>query len=473
MLLAQGLMYRGLFDAAVAELEGWQGAPEWTAYGQFNLGVALVRAGREERGLQLLDAVGTLTTENPELQALRDKANVAIGYASLQAGRPAAARLALDRVQLTGSQSSKALLGAGWADAAEGGYQTALVPWLELHGRTVQDGAVQESYLAVPYAYAELGAIGDAVRYYEQAIAAYDLERQRIDESVAAIRAGRLLQAALAAEGDGRQGWFAQLANVPDSPESRYLYQLMAGHEFQEGLKSYRSLESMSRNLANWSDNLGAFGDMVETRQRAFAARLPTAESRLASVDVAELNARRDSLRARFESAKAERDVTALATEQERGWLDLLDGVDAELAAHADDSAHDEAREKARLARGVLMWRLDEAWKVRAWQAERAMRELDAAVYDARTRETASQRAREGAPERNAALGVRVAAVAPRVSALAARVEDAKAAQGRFLAEIAVGELQAQRQRLDEYSVQARYAIATIYDRASAAGAAP
>jgi len=473
MLLAQGLMYRGLFDAAVAELEGWQGAPEWAAYGQFNLGVALVRAGREERGLQLLDAVGTLVTENPELQALRDKANVAIGYASLQAGRPAAARLALDRVQLEGSQSSKALLGAGWADAAEGGYQTALVPWLELHGRTVQDGAVQESYLAVPYAYAELGAIGDAVKYYEQAIAAYDSERQRIDESVAAIRAGRLLQAVLAAEGDGRQGWFAQLANVPDSPESRYLYQLMAGHEFQEGLKSYRSLESMSKNLAGWADNLGAFGDMVDTRQRAFAARLPAAESQLSTVNVGELNARRDRLRARLEAAMTQRDVTALATEQERGWLELLDGVDAELATHAGDATHDDDREKARLARGVLLWRLDEAWKVRSWQAERAMRELDAAVYDARTRETASQRAREGAPERNAALGVRVKAVSPRVASLAERVAEAKAAQGRFLADIAVDELQAQRQRLDEYSVQARYAIATIYDRASAAGGAP
>ncbi|MEX1994219.1 MAG: hypothetical protein WD929_06115 [Steroidobacteraceae bacterium] len=473
LLLAQGLMYREHFDAAVAELDGWQGAPEWTAYGQFNLGVALVRAGREERGLQLLDAVGTLVTENPELQALRDKANVAIGYASLQAGRPAAARLALDRVQLAGSQSSKALLGAGWADAAEGGYQTALVPWLELHGRAVQDGAVQESYLAVPYAYAELGAIGDAVTYYEQAIAAYDSERERIDESVAAIRAGRLLQAALAAEGDGRQGWFSQLANVPDSPESRYLYQLMAGHEFQEGLKSYRSLESMSQNLAGWADSLGAFGDMVDTRQRAFAARLPAAESRLSTVNVSELNARRDRLRARLEAAMAQRDVTALATGQERGWLDLLDGVDAELATHAGDAAYDEAREKARLARGVLLWRLDEGWKVRAWQAERAMRELDAAVYDARTRETASQRAREGAPERNAALGLRVAAVSPRVTSLAQRVNEAKVAQGHFLADIAVGELQAQRRRLDEYSVQARYAIATIYDRASAAGDAP
>lgn len=473
LLLAQGLMYRERFDAAVAELDGWTGAPEWTAYGQFNLGVALVRAGREIRGLELLDQIGTLVTENPELIALRDKANVAIGYASLQAGRPAAARLALNRVQLAGSQSSKALLGAGWADAAEGGYQSALVPWLELHGREVQDGAVQESYLAVPYAYAELGAIGEAAQYYEKAIASYDVERVRIDESIEAIRAGRLLLAALAAEGDGRQGWFGQLAGVPDSPESRYLYLLMAGHEFQEGLKSYRSLEFMSRNLSGWADSLGAFGDMVATRQQAFAARLPAAEARLATVDVGELNARRDRLRARLEAAVAERDVTALATEQERGWLDQLDGVDAELAVHAGDAEYDDAREKARLARGVLLWQLDEAWKVRSWQANRAMRELDAAVYDARTRQTASSRAREGAPERNAALGVRVAAVSPRVESLTVRVEAAKAAQGRFLADIAIGELQAQRRRIDEYSVQARYAIATIYDRASAAGEAP
>ncbi len=473
LLLAQGLMYRERFDAAVAELDGWSGAPEWTAYGQFNLGVALVRAGRTERGLQLLDAVGTLVTEHPELIALRDKANVAIGYALLQAGQPAAARLALNRVRIAGSQASKALLGAGWADAAEGGYEGALVPWLELHGRAVQDGAVQESYLAVPYAYAELGAIGEAVRYYEQAIASYDAERLRIDESIAAIRAGRLLQAALAAEGDGRQGWFGQLAAVPDSPESRYLYHLMAGHEFQEGLKSYRSLEFMARNLSGWSDSLGAFGDMVETRQKAFAERLPAAELRLGDVNIAAINASRDRLRARLEAAKAERDVTALATEQERTWLDLLDGVDAELALHAGDPDYDDAREKARLARGVLMWQLDDAWKVRSWQADRAMRELDAAVYDARTRQTASSRARQGAPERNAALGVRVSAVAPRVASLATRVEAAKAAQARFIADIAVGELLAQRRRLDEYSVQARYAIATIYDRASAAGGQP
>ena len=84
--------------------------------------------------------------------ALRDKANLAIGYARLQAGEPEAARAALERVRLSGPQSSKALLGAGWADAAAKQFEAALLPWQELQGRNLLDAAVQESYLAVPYA---------------------------------------------------------------------------------------------------------------------------------------------------------------------------------------------------------------------------------------------------------------------------------------------------------------------------------
>jgi tetratricopeptide (TPR) repeat protein len=468
LLIAQGLMYRQRYDQAIAELEGWQGPRLWLAYGQFNLGVALVRVGQKERGLALLDSVGQIVTEWPELIALRDKANLAIGYAHLQAGEPAAARAALDRVRLTGPQSSKALLGAGWADAAAKQYEAALLPWQELQGRNLLDAAVQESYLAVPYAYAELGAMAQAVSYYEKAIAAYDAERSRIGESIGAIRSGRLLDAALKAERDGREGWFGQLADVPDSPESRYLYHLLAGHEFQEGLKNYRALEAMSKNLSDWSDSLGAFSDMVETRQKAFELRLPAADARLATVDIATINGRRDVLHARLETAIANRDVEALATDEEREQLDMLAAVDGELALHPGDATYDDAREKARLARGVLLWKLDSAWKVRSWQANRALRDLNAAVYDARTRETASSRAREGAPERNAALGVRVKDVSPRVTTLAVRVDAAKSAQRQHLADIAIEELEAQRHRLDEYSVQARYALATIYDRATA-----
>lgn len=467
LLIAQGLMYRGQFDAAIAELDGWQGPDNWTAYGRFNLGVALVRANRAERGHAMLAQVGLLQTTDPELLSLRDKANLALGYALLQAGQPVAARTALDRVRLEGPQANKALLGAGWADAAGGDYQEALVPWVELHGRDLLDAAVQESYLAVPYAYAELSAIGQAVGYYEQAIAAYDAERSRIEESIVAIRAGHLLTAALAADGGARADWFAQLTELPDAPESRYLYHLLAGHEFQEGLKSYRSLESMAQNLYGWSTSLGAFSDMLETRSSAFAGKLPEADRRLATVDVAAINRRRDELRARLEAARRDRDTTALTTDTERQWLSMLAGVDAELATHAGDASFDDAREKARLARGVVTWNLDAAWKTRVWQAQRAMRELDAAVSDARARQAGAVKARQGTPERAAALAVHVDAVSPRVTELTVRVEAAKEAQGRRLADIAINELEDQRHRLDEYSVQARYAIATIYDRAS------
>jgi tetratricopeptide (TPR) repeat protein len=493
LLIAQGLLYRERYDQAIAELSNGQGPRYWLAYGQFNLGVALVRAGEPARGLAVLDAVGQLETQWPELMALRDKANLAIGYAHLQAGEPAAARLALERVRLSGPQSSKALLGAGWADAAAGQYQAALTPWQELQSRNLLDAAVQESYLAVPYAYAELGAMAQAVEYYEKAIAAYDAERARIGESIGAIRSGHLLDVALKAGDDGREGWFAQLATLPDSPESRYLYHLLAGNEFQEGLKNYRALDAMAKNLAGWQQSVGAFADMVETRRQAFEQKLPAADARLATVDVATINARRDALQAEFEAAVSTRDVAALATQKEREQLALLDEVDAELARPEADAGQDEsnaawdggrwrapaadqrgdAREKARLARGVLMWNLDAAWKLRSWQASRALRDLNATVYDARTRETASGRARGGAPERNAALGRRVGAVEPRIVTLAVRVDEAKAAQGSRLADIAVRELEDQRKRLDEYSVQARYALATIYDRAGAAPREP
>ena len=47
------------------------------------------------------------------------------------------------------------------------------------------------------------------------------------------------------------------------------------------------------------------------------------------------------------------------------------------------------------------------------------------------------------------------------------RVSEAMVAQRTFLEEIAVGELQVQKQRLDVYTVQARFALAAIYDLAA------
>ena len=64
-------------------------------------------------------------------------------------------------------------------------------------------------------------------------------------------------------------------------------------------------------------------------------------------------------------------------------------------------------------------------------------------------------------------FSTRVYGLVPRIEGMKMRVADAMENQGAFLKSIAVGELQAQKQRLDVYTVQARFALAAIYDRAA------
>jgi hypothetical protein len=71
---------------------------------------------------------------------------------------------------------------------------------------------------------------------------------------------------------------------------------------------------------------------------------------------------------------------------------------------------------------------------------------------------------------RFAELSTRVYGLAPKIEGMKMRVDDALADQRAYLKNIAVGELQAQKQRLDIYTVQARFALAAIYDVAATEG---
>ncbi len=229
-----------------------------------------------------LAKVGTMTASRPELLALKDRANLAIGFAHLQANQPAPALVALERVRLNGPYSNKALLGTGWARAALGQYQEALGPWLELQGRDMLDAAVQESYLAVPYAFGKLQAASQSAEYYEQAVTSFDAESVKLDEAIGRIQSGNMLDSLLGKDDDAHYGWFWQLRNVPDAPESRYLYTVLAGHDFQEGLKNYRDLAFLGKTLDRWAESMQAFSNMIDTREKAYAERLPKTDALLA-----------------------------------------------------------------------------------------------------------------------------------------------------------------------------------------------
>jgi len=467
MLLAQLMMRQERYDDAIAALSNWHGAPDWTAYAQFNLGIALVRKDRLADAIPYLDRVGRIDTRSEELLSLKDKANLALGFALLQAQRAADARPILQRVRLEGPYSSKALLGVGWADAGVGEFKRALVPWLTLRKRNLLDSAVQESFLTVPYAYNQLSATGQAAEYYNSAIESFDAEMKRIDDSIEQIRGGHLLDRLLDDDKKDTLTWYWQLTTLPNAPESRYLYQLLASNEFQEGLKNYRELNYMSRNLDNWREAVSAYDDMLDTRREAYNRLAPKADAVMSATDLAGLTQKRVDFESRLNEIEKSKDVAALGTpEEQRTWVRLR-RVEDYLAAHPDDPDLAEMREKERLMKGVVYWRLSGSFKARLWNARRSVKELEAELKETQKRAVLVRQARAGMPTNTGVYAGRVGAIRARMDQLQQRLADVSAEQNRFLQALAIRELEGQKLRISTYQIQARYELAAIYDRAS------
>jgi hypothetical protein len=466
-LLVNVLMREQRYDEAIARLQSWQGPPDWTAYASFNLGVALVRAGRLAQADPILTKLGTLQTNSDELLTMRDKANLALGFAYLQADQAAQARVPLERVRLDGPYSSRALLGDGWAHAALGDYRAALVPWLELHKRNLLDAAVQESYLAVPYAYGKLEAPAQAADYYEAALKSFASESDNLDAAIGRIHDGHMLDDLLGSDKDARYGWFWQLKTLPDEPQSRYLYALLADNDFQEGLKNYRDLNFLHRDLAKWDQSMDAFGAMIDTRERAYAERLPRTDALLATDAPTRLRAARAAVDSRLDAIETGNDVAALGTPAEREQWARIAILEDQVAALPAGLERDEVAAKLRLIKGVLYWRLDAAFKERSYTQQRELREIDASLEELQNRWVRVQRARATVPTDTGEFADRIAALAARIRAVRGRLVDSAGQQSDYLQSVAASELGAQKERLGTYAVQARFALADIYDRAA------
>jgi hypothetical protein len=470
-LNANALLHLERYDDAIALLAGYSTRSTWMQFARFNLGVALLRSDRLADGAQFLDVVGTLESRDEEMLALKDRANLALGFAYMQASDPANATTRLERVRLDGPQSSRALLGLGWALAAQDRYEAALTPWLALQERNLLDAAVQESYLAVPYAFSKLGASGQAADYYEQALTSFDAEHERIDSAVARIRTDGLLHGLLGADdaASPQRGWFWQLEELPDSPESRYLFPVFAGNDFQEGLKNFRDLAYLGSTLSRWDENMVVYADMIQTREKAYAERTPRVDALLGSGALDSLAARRKVVEGRVNDIVIMEDVAALGTPEQRAQWQRVAAIEAGLAAEPDNEDTAAKRERLRLVKGVLYWDLRQSYRERLHEQRGELKSLDAALAEANRRWLRVEQARKDAPTTTGDFASRIDMLQQRLTALREKLAATAVAQEKLLADIAVAELDAQKQRLADYEVQARFALATIYDRAAEA----
>ncbi|MHC4322686.1 MAG: tetratricopeptide repeat protein, partial [Planctomycetota bacterium] len=147
-LRGQILMANGRFAEAVRILRDLQDAESLEGFSTYNLGIALIKDGKELEGRQYLDRTGRINSNDALTLAIKDKSNLVLGSKLLEENKFEGAKQVLDRVRLNGTFSNRALLGSGWADAFQGRFERAMVPWSILAMREVTDASVQEAMLA-------------------------------------------------------------------------------------------------------------------------------------------------------------------------------------------------------------------------------------------------------------------------------------------------------------------------------------
>ena len=179
------------------------------------------------------------------------------------------------------------------------------------------------------------------------------------------------------------------------------------------------------------------------------------------------------ALESRLLEIERAEDAVALGTPaQQEAWRTLTE-MDPDLARLGTDERAEEIRRKQRFFKGLLLWDMRRDYPARLWAEQKSLRELDRELKEARRRHHEVATARDTWPQQFARLTARIAELTPRVEALRETCRQTLDNQRDFVQGIAVEELQAQRERVSTYLVQARFALASVYDRAAATAGAP
>lgn len=465
----------------------------WSPYTFYNLGAAHAREGNFASAQQFFSELSDIDiTDNPvrrkEQWALQDKAYTAIGYSYLAEKKYAAAIREFTKVRLNGVFANQALLGYGWAAVAQEEYDVALKPWQLLRTRSLMYPAVQESLLALPYAYEKLGAEGEAVNAYQTAEELLTRELQLIRDMRATLTEGELLTligseplpaeeaktilrsnspdngALTAVVTDDGQNWLKLDRTSIIKTRSAYLNELFAKNTFQTAVLDLRDLLRVQTLLQNWLPKLDAYSELLLQKQAARSRQ----EQQIAQNTVAQqeqtLRAERDRLAQQLAQISSSENYMALADEETQALYARIERGQhtiARMKAAGQDTRELETRIK--MFGGILLWRAAQAYpaKLAAQQAElNTIDETLAQIAKVRQNiEEISLTSMDIQPTL-----ARLLVLQKEVNAQLSSTDQLIAQQSRILRQQVDGQLATHEKRLNNYLAQAHLAVARLYD---------
>ncbi|MCW9032028.1 MAG: hypothetical protein OQK58_11110 [Gammaproteobacteria bacterium] len=464
-MLANTYLKQKDFSKAFEAIKQLDAHEDWQIYAKYNLGIYLIKSGKNKEGSELLKQISDLKTSDEELKALRDKTNVALGYAYIRQNYPQISTKYLQKVRLKGPLSAKALLGIGWAYQQQNKLEQALIPWMELRDWPVIDTAVQESLLAIPYTLEKMDKNQLALQHYTYAIDNYKKELTKINSAISAVKSGQLLIALRPAMVTENILATEYKNKLPDSISAPYIHHLLNDIDFQRIHKNYLDLIYLHKNLSKWKNQFSAYYLMLKERNTYYKKQQRSTSNDSRLILVTALKEKRNKLAAKINQIKQHNNFYALATEDEKEILISLDKIGRSLKHLSKNEDFSEEAEKYQLLRGLVLWEISTDYAPRFWKVKNELNQVDRAL-DISTKSLQSlKQSTTNAPSAFSGFDKRIKDKEIKLDNLLKKITSILSSQEKLIEKRARASLQQRYAQIKNYHTRANYSFARLYDR--------
>ena len=410
-----------------------------------------------------------------ERDAIRDRANLTLGYTLLQNDEAHEAFRTFENIRTDGLDAEAALLGYGWAAAKKNDLQIALAIWQRLIKMPQNSEYTLEAYLASAYAYEKafaprqsLEVLQLGLNRYEKALAGLNQAEQQVNQRKFILdllpNTDKQQKAddeiSLSLKDKGQQFNTAQLFNS-----------VAVSSEFRAGLSALAQSLDLLQQLQNWQQRMQQYHLMLDERQ---AERLNRAKQILQNrilEQLPQLQTQRNDLAQIIDTAKQQQNGQIFMSLQSQKWLDRVKRSEKRLATIAQlkkqlgqPTLAKRYQQRVKRVAGRLVWQASEAYSTNQWQAQKALNQLDDEITKAQQRKQKLLNQLAAKPD--------FAEQRLRVSSLAQRI-DTEIAKSNSLQDALVAQLsdtfnqfiQAHKQKVSNYILQAQLAMVRLNDQ--------
>jgi hypothetical protein len=417
-----------------------------------------------------------------ERDAIRDRANLTLGYTLLQNDEPHLAFRAFENIRTDGLDAEAALLGYGWAATKKNELQTALAIWQRLMFMPQNSEYTLEAYLASAYAYEKAFAPRQSLQVLQMGIQRFEKTLSNLTQAEQQVNQRQFIldllpntNKQLIVDDDVNQSpnHNGQPFKSLKAFNTTQLFNSVAvSSEFRAGLSALAQSRDLQQQLQRWQQRMQQYHLMLDERQ---AERLKRAKQILQNCTFEQLpllKTQRDALAQVIDTAKYQQDGQVFMSLESQQWLDRVNRSEKRLATIAQLKKQlgqpplaDSYTLRVERVAGRLLWQASEAYSSNQWQVQKALNQLDAEIAKAQQRQQQLLKQLASKPD--------FTEQRQRVDLLAKRI-NAKIAKSNGLQDALIGQLsgtfnqfiQTHKIKVRNYILQAQLAMVRLNDQA-------